>query len=73
MGGTWSVSLPRIVECPGKDCRARYERTTMSLPLRDADSKNCEACGIEMESWSTTRMPMYKRIDDAPAQSDAAE
>lgn len=66
MGGTWSTSGPEIVECPGANCRARYERRVTRLPMRDSDSKNCNECGAEIESWNSTRMPMFTRIEDTP-------
>lgn len=62
MGGTWSTSRAEVVECPG--CPARYERRVVKLPLKDSDSRKCDECGTEIESWTSTRMPTFKRIED---------
>jgi hypothetical protein len=46
--------------CP--HCGAVYEVTTTKVIFRDQDSENCEVCGKELASWSSSRIPHFKLI-----------
>jgi len=44
--------------CP--HCGSVYETELHRLPARDSDSATCQVCEKEMDSWSSTAVPLYK-------------
>jgi hypothetical protein len=42
------------------ECGAIYERTEDKVAFRDKDSFSCHFCGVTLESWSGSRIPIYK-------------
>jgi hypothetical protein len=48
-----------IIKC---QCGAVYEREEHKLTVRDRDSFNCNLCGHEIESWSSSRFPTFRLI-----------
>ncbi len=48
-----------IVTC---QCGAIYERTEDKVIFRDKDRFACVACGKELESWSGSRIPVFKLV-----------
>jgi hypothetical protein len=30
------------------------------VPMKDVDSFNCSTCGLELDSWKSTRYPIFK-------------
>ena len=43
-------------------CGALYERTEKKVIFRDKDSFNCRFCGKELESWSGSRILLFRDI-----------
>lgn len=43
-------------------CGAIYERTEEKGIFRDKDSFDCRVCGKELESWSGSRIPVFKLV-----------
>lgn len=49
-----------IVEC--SRCGSTYRRRTEKVPFRDKDTKECEVCDAELESWNGSRIPMFTLV-----------
>jgi hypothetical protein len=43
-------------------CGAIYERTEKKVIFRDSDSFACHVCGHKLESWSGSRIPIFKLV-----------
>jgi hypothetical protein len=41
-------------------CGAVYERTEEKLTFRDSDSFECRCCDNTLESWSGSRIPVFR-------------
>jgi hypothetical protein len=67
--GAHNGGMRRIVTC---HCRAVYERTETRLIFRDSDDFACRECGEVLESWSGSRIPVFKLIK-RPDRSNAPE
>ncbi|WP_395649677.1 MJ0042-type zinc finger domain-containing protein [Brevundimonas sp.] len=48
--------------CP--HCGAIYEVTYHKVAFRDQDNFICRSCGQEMDSWSSSRIPHYRLVQD---------
>jgi hypothetical protein len=51
------------------DCGAIYERTEEKLTFRDKDTYECLYCGVTLESWSGSCIPIFRPIK-APDAKD---
>jgi len=49
-------------------CGAVYEREIHKLTVRDQDTFECLDCGKTLDSWSGSRIPVYRKISDAPTK-----
>jgi transposase-like protein len=54
---TWSFTDGADKSCP--QCASTYSVKYHQVPVKDIDSFNCSVCGYEIESWRTTRYPMF--------------
>ena len=43
-------------------CGAVYRKGSEALRWRDNDTFNCQVCGVEMDSWNSSRVPTYELI-----------
>jgi hypothetical protein len=59
------MAKPEKVTCPS--CGAVYEKRIEKLPVRDQDSFEC-TCGHQLDKWSSSVIPIYIKIKDAPAK-----
>jgi hypothetical protein len=50
-------------------CGAIYERTEEKLTFRDIDSYKCRVCGETLESWSGSRIPVFRLISTPDEKS----
>ena len=60
------MNRKRQVSC---ECGAIYERTEDKLIFRDIDSFECRFCGRTLESWSGSRIPVFRLISEPPPNS----
>ena len=51
-------------------CGAIYERTEEKVIFRDKDGFNCHVCGQELESWSGSRIPIFKLVKRPETDTD---
>ena len=51
-------------------CGAIYERTEEKGIFRDKNSFNCHDCGQVLESWSGSRMPIFKLVKRPETDTD---
>lgn len=54
---TWDIDKAADKACP--QCGSTYEVKYHQVPLKDIDSYNCVACGLELDRWKSTRYPIY--------------
>jgi DNA-directed RNA polymerase subunit RPC12/RpoP len=54
---TWDIVKAADKACP--KCGSTYEVKYRQVPMRDIDSFDCVVCGLELESWKSTRYPTY--------------
>jgi hypothetical protein len=47
-----------------ENCGAVYERTLNKSPVRDQDSFECLDCGMQLDKWSSSVWPSYRKIKD---------
>jgi hypothetical protein len=60
--------MKRQVTC---ECGAVYERTEEKLTFRDSDSFSCRCCGATLETWSGSRIPVFRLIKEPDTTPDA--
>ena len=53
-------------------CGAVYERTEERLTCRDSDHFVCRCCGETLESWSGSRIPVFRLIKEPDSGSKKA-
>jgi hypothetical protein len=58
--------MTTMVTC---ECGAVYERSEMKLAMRDSDKQNCSFCGRTLESWNSSRIPVF-RLVSRPQEQD---
>ena len=51
-----------LVACP--QCGTVYERTEINLRVHDDGNFTC-ACGVVIETWSQSRIPVFRKVKDA--------
>lgn len=56
-----------IITC---ECGAVYERTEIKIIFRDKDSQDCGNCGIQLERWNGSRLPMFTLISKPEKATD---
>jgi len=40
-------------------CGSTYEVKYHQVPVKDIDSYDCVVCGLELDSWKSTRYPIF--------------
>lgn len=55
---TWDFDKAPDKTCP--NCETVYEVQYHQVPMKDVDSFNCSTCGLELDSWKSTRYPIFK-------------
>lgn len=48
-----------------KECGAIFERDLVEVPFVDRNSFYCD-CGNEIEKWSSTRIPTFRKVEKTP-------
>ncbi len=51
----------QVITC---NCGAVYERTEEKLTFRDIDSFECRYCGKTLETWSGSRIPVFRLVKE---------
>jgi hypothetical protein len=59
--GVGGASMGTEVKCK---CGAVYERTEEKVIFRDQDSFQCRLCGETLETWSSSRIPVFRLIKE---------
>lgn len=54
---TWGFEKADDRVCPR--CDSVYEVKYHQVPVKDSDSADCFVCGHELESWKSTRYPIF--------------
>jgi hypothetical protein len=49
-----------------RTCGSEYSVTYTKVIFRDQDDVNCQVCGHQLASWSSSRIPSYK-LENAAA------
>jgi hypothetical protein len=55
--------MPDYAACISCVCGAKYERSTVLLPIKDVGEFACTGCGNVMERWRGRLVPTFKRIE----------
>jgi hypothetical protein len=53
---------PTIRTC--ENCGAEYECTLHKSTARDQDSFECVDCGLQLDKWSSSVWPSFRKIKD---------
>jgi hypothetical protein len=60
------ATMKKAVSC---GCGAVYERTEEKLTFRDIDTFEWRCCGTTLESWSRSRIPLFRLVQGARHQA----
>lgn len=63
---------PISVACIWCECGATYERTEMTLPIKDIGIFECTHCGVVMERWHGKNVPAFKPLAGPKRRTTAA-
>ncbi len=63
------TAMKKQVAC---ECGAVYERTEERLTFRDSDHFVCLCCGETLESWSGSRIPVFRLVKEPDSGSEKA-
>lgn len=59
--------MKKAVTC---SCGAVYERTEEKVTFRDIDTFECRCCGTTLESWSGSRIPLFRLIKEPDTKGE---
>ena len=65
---TWDFEKSDDKTCA--HCGTTYEVKYHQVPVKDIDSFDCLVCGQELDSWKSTRYPIFTLKNRAPWPRD---
>jgi hypothetical protein len=68
---TWDFTKAEDKTCAR--CGSVYEVKHHQVPVKDIDSFDCLVCGGELDSWKSTRYPIFALKTRAPWPRDESE